>query len=163
MGFTIFIGKHRWKRNKCLTCKTGADIAYTKPAHPQAEEDPGQLRLFNHQAVTQSLRRKAVDTHMLTARNASPDTDRHLKTQDSKSHLTNLRRCTVWRSFCLRSKVVWESTQNSTLTTTGERSPLPSLARSLSVLVSITIQLRFQKRHGSNVNTQPKLARGSGQ
>lgn len=102
MGFRIFIGKHRWKRNKCLTCKIGADIAYTKPAHPQAEEDPVTFGSSNATTVTQSLRRKAVDTHMQTAKNASPDTDRHLKTQDSKSHLTNLRRCTVRRSFCLK-------------------------------------------------------------
>lgn len=43
MGFTVFTGKHRWKKNICLTCKIGSDIANTKPAHPPAEEDSGHL------------------------------------------------------------------------------------------------------------------------
>lgn len=47
MGFTIFTGKHRWKKKKCLTCKIGSDIANTKSAHPQAE-DSGHLRLLKH-------------------------------------------------------------------------------------------------------------------
>lgn len=45
------------------------------------------------------------------------------------------------------------------------RSPrvLQNLARSISTMLSISVQLRFQSRHWSNVNMQPKLAWGSEQ
>lgn len=80
MGFTIFTGKHRWKKNICLTCKIGSDTANTKPAHPQAEEDSGHLRLLKHPGGDPEPPKERCGHSHADSTNASPDTDSHLKT-----------------------------------------------------------------------------------
>lgn len=80
MGFTIFTGEHRWKKNICLTCKVGSDIADTKPAHPQAEEASGHLRLFKDaDSDPKPLKERCGHSHA-DSTDASPATDSHLKT-----------------------------------------------------------------------------------
>lgn len=79
MGFTIFIGKQVEKEQVLDMQNWGRHSLHKACASPGGgPRSPSALQ--TPLTVTQSLRRKAVDTHMQTARNASPDTDRHLKT-----------------------------------------------------------------------------------
>lgn len=100
MGFTIFTTEV--EKEQMLDMQNWGRHSLHKACASSGRGHRSPQALQTSLTVTQSLRRKAVDTHMQTARNASPDTDSHLKTKDSKSRLTNLRRCTVRRSFCLK-------------------------------------------------------------
>lgn len=114
--------------------------------------------------VTQSLSRKAEDTHMQIARMLLLTLTVIWKHRIQSHTLQISGDAQGGDASAYRNKVVWEvreSIQKQHINYNRRAvTPLQNLARSLSVLVSIMIQLRFQKRHGSNVNMQPKLAWG---